>query len=194
MRSQCISRPSRTPSLPTTGTLFSAWQATTQALQPVQTSRSIVIAHCATRRRRHRRLVERGDRAAWSAVKPGSRRYAASVRREDQRPVLHARMRLRARQRMRAADAAQRGADGEERRRRAPQRRDVDAEAGADAGAAPPPPAEPQRHRVVGVAGHDERRDAQRRGRRRRPRRRPPRATPSRAAVRGLQHRGVAPR
>ena len=46
MRSQCISRPRRTPSRPTVGTLFSAWQATTQALQPVQVVRSMVIAHC----------------------------------------------------------------------------------------------------------------------------------------------------
>ena len=36
MRIQCISRPCSTCSLPTTGTLFSAWQATTQALHPVQ--------------------------------------------------------------------------------------------------------------------------------------------------------------
>ncbi len=46
MRSQCISRPRRTCSWPTTGTLFSLWQAITQALQPVQALRSIAIAHC----------------------------------------------------------------------------------------------------------------------------------------------------
>jgi hypothetical protein len=45
MRSQCISRWARTPSRPTEGTLFSAWQAMTHALQPVQRDRSIVIAH-----------------------------------------------------------------------------------------------------------------------------------------------------
>src|SRR5437660_757864 len=44
MRSQCISRPARTCSFPTTGMLFSAWQATTQALQPVQAVRSITMA------------------------------------------------------------------------------------------------------------------------------------------------------
>ena len=43
MRIQCISRPRRTCSLPTTGMLFSDWQATTQALQPVQALRSIVM-------------------------------------------------------------------------------------------------------------------------------------------------------
>ena len=43
MRSQCISRPSSTCSLPTTGTLFSAWQATTQALQPMQAFRSTLM-------------------------------------------------------------------------------------------------------------------------------------------------------
>jgi len=45
MRSQCISRPSMTCSLPTIGTLFSLWQATTQALQPTQAFRSIVMPH-----------------------------------------------------------------------------------------------------------------------------------------------------
>ncbi len=45
MRSQCISRPRQTLSLPTTGMLFSDWQATTQALQPVHLLRSIAIAH-----------------------------------------------------------------------------------------------------------------------------------------------------
>ena len=43
MRSQCISRPLATWSLPTTGMLFSAWQATTQALQPVQVLRSMAM-------------------------------------------------------------------------------------------------------------------------------------------------------
>src|SRR2546430_6390525 len=33
-------------SLPTMGILFSAWQAMTQALQPVQTLRSTVMPHC----------------------------------------------------------------------------------------------------------------------------------------------------
>jgi hypothetical protein len=46
MRSQCISRLRATSWRPTTGTLFSAWQATTQALQPVQIDRSIDIPHC----------------------------------------------------------------------------------------------------------------------------------------------------
>ena len=45
MRSQCISRPRVTCSLPTTGMLFSAWQATTQALQPMQAVRSIAMPH-----------------------------------------------------------------------------------------------------------------------------------------------------
>ena len=45
MRSQCISRPFSTCALPTTGTLFSAWQATTHALQPVQTFWSIAMPH-----------------------------------------------------------------------------------------------------------------------------------------------------
>src|SRR5947209_12484926 len=39
-----MSRPLATSSGPTTGTLFSAWQATTQALQPMQTAVSITIA------------------------------------------------------------------------------------------------------------------------------------------------------
>ena len=37
-RSQCISRLRSTCSLPTTGMLFSAWQAIMQALQPTQRS------------------------------------------------------------------------------------------------------------------------------------------------------------
>ena len=41
MRSQCISRCRRTSSLPTTGMLFSAWQAITHAEQPVQALRSM---------------------------------------------------------------------------------------------------------------------------------------------------------
>ena len=45
MRIHCISRPMRTFSLPTTGMLFSDWQATTHALQPVHLLRSIDIAH-----------------------------------------------------------------------------------------------------------------------------------------------------
>ncbi len=44
-RSQCISRPRLTWSLPTTGMLFSAWQATTQALQPTHAVRSIDMPH-----------------------------------------------------------------------------------------------------------------------------------------------------
>ena len=43
MRSQCISRWRRTSSLPTTGMLFSAWQAMTQAEQPVQALRSMTM-------------------------------------------------------------------------------------------------------------------------------------------------------
>ena len=46
MRIQCISRPRVTWSLPTDGMLFSLWQATTQALQPMHEFRSIVMAHC----------------------------------------------------------------------------------------------------------------------------------------------------
>ena len=45
MRSQCISRLRRTSSLPTTGMLFSAWQAITQAEHPVQALRSITMPH-----------------------------------------------------------------------------------------------------------------------------------------------------
>ncbi len=44
MRSQCMSRLRATSSGPITGTLFSAWQATTQALQPMQLAVSITIA------------------------------------------------------------------------------------------------------------------------------------------------------
>ena len=47
MRSQCISRSWITCCLPTTGMLFSAWQATTQALQPMQALRSTLIAQAA---------------------------------------------------------------------------------------------------------------------------------------------------
>ena len=43
MRIQCISRRASTCSLPTTGMLFSAWQATTQALQPMQVLRLIAM-------------------------------------------------------------------------------------------------------------------------------------------------------
>ena len=45
MRIQCISRPMATCSLPTIGMLFSDWQATRQALQPMQEVRSIDIPH-----------------------------------------------------------------------------------------------------------------------------------------------------
>ena len=44
MRNQCMTRPASTWSLPTIGTLFSAWQATAQAWQPMQEFRSIAIA------------------------------------------------------------------------------------------------------------------------------------------------------
>ena len=40
-----MSRPSATCSLPTTAMLFSDWQATTQALQPMQVSVSITMPH-----------------------------------------------------------------------------------------------------------------------------------------------------
>ena len=43
MRIQCISRPRVTSVLPTTGILFSAWQATTQALQPMQALMSMAM-------------------------------------------------------------------------------------------------------------------------------------------------------
>ena len=43
MRIQCISRPAITWSLPTTGALFSASQATTQALHPVQAVKSMAM-------------------------------------------------------------------------------------------------------------------------------------------------------
>src|SRR6185369_15056476 len=45
MRSQCMLRPSAISFLSQMPTLFSAWQATTQAPQPVQRSRSITIPH-----------------------------------------------------------------------------------------------------------------------------------------------------
>src|SRR4051812_3425087 len=44
-RIQCISRPASTCSLPTTAMLFSATQATTQALQPMQEFISIAMPH-----------------------------------------------------------------------------------------------------------------------------------------------------
>ena len=44
-RIQCISRPFATWILPTTGTLFSLWQATMHALHPMHEFRSIVIPH-----------------------------------------------------------------------------------------------------------------------------------------------------
>ena len=44
-RIQCISRPFATWILPTTGTLFSLWQATMHALHPMHAFRSIVIPH-----------------------------------------------------------------------------------------------------------------------------------------------------
>src|SRR6266542_484908 len=46
MRIQCIARPLTVSSSFTIGTLFSAWHATTHALQPVHLSRSITIVHC----------------------------------------------------------------------------------------------------------------------------------------------------
>ncbi len=46
MRIQCIARPAIDSDLHSTiGTLFSAWQATTQAWQPVHLSRSTIIVH-----------------------------------------------------------------------------------------------------------------------------------------------------
>ena len=45
MRSQCMSRPRAISSGPTTGELFSTWQATTQALQPMHSEVSITIPH-----------------------------------------------------------------------------------------------------------------------------------------------------
>src|SRR6185369_577563 len=45
MRSQCMLRPSEISFFSQIPTLFSAWQATTQAPQPVQRSRSITIPH-----------------------------------------------------------------------------------------------------------------------------------------------------
>jgi len=57
---------------PTTGTLFSDWQATTQALQPVQIMVSIVIAHCGPVRSTGGRRVGCGPRC--SAVKSGRAR------------------------------------------------------------------------------------------------------------------------
>ena len=48
MRSQCMMRPRFTCSLPTTGMLFSAWQATTQVLQPTQEFRSMAMPHLAS--------------------------------------------------------------------------------------------------------------------------------------------------
>ena len=45
MRIQCISRRLRTSSLPTTGTLFSDWQAIKQAEQPVQAFKSTTMPH-----------------------------------------------------------------------------------------------------------------------------------------------------
>ena len=44
IRSQCIIRPRAISLGPTTGMLFSAWQATTQVLQPMQSVVSITIA------------------------------------------------------------------------------------------------------------------------------------------------------
>ena len=44
-RIQCISRPFATWALPTTGMLFSLWQATTHALHPMHEFRSMVIPH-----------------------------------------------------------------------------------------------------------------------------------------------------
>jgi hypothetical protein len=45
MRSQCMLRPSLISFLAQMATLFSAWQATTQAPQPVQRSRSTTMPH-----------------------------------------------------------------------------------------------------------------------------------------------------
>jgi hypothetical protein len=44
-RIQCISRLRTTSCLPTTGMLFSDWQATVHALQPMQLFRSIAMPH-----------------------------------------------------------------------------------------------------------------------------------------------------
>ena len=43
-RIQCMIRPIATCSRPTTGMLFSAWQAMVQALQPMHASRSTTMA------------------------------------------------------------------------------------------------------------------------------------------------------
>ena len=45
MRIQCMFRSASTWSLPTTGMLFSLWQATTHALHPMQAVRSMTMAH-----------------------------------------------------------------------------------------------------------------------------------------------------
>src|SRR5271166_5278553 len=68
MRIHCISREASTWSRPTTGMLFSAWQAATQAPQPVQVLRLITmpqgVASSLFVARLRGRLVDQ----AWSAL------------------------------------------------------------------------------------------------------------------------------
>ena len=78
MRIQCISRPRSTWSLPTTGMLFSAWQATTHALQPVHVVRSIAMPHCALRSWACLPVGDRSRRFPLPA-NVGFFRYSASV-------------------------------------------------------------------------------------------------------------------
>ena len=68
MRSQCISRPFATWSLPTTGTLFSLWHATTQALQPTHRLKSIAMPQAwPVYSRLFQRLSSGGWWTIWSA-------------------------------------------------------------------------------------------------------------------------------
>ena len=73
MRSQCMWRPRLICSLPTTGILFSAWHATTHALQPMQEFMSIVMPHLASLYSYAYTASDRGGGASTiSWAKPGS--------------------------------------------------------------------------------------------------------------------------
>ena len=97
MRSQCISRPRLTSSLPTTGMLFSAWQATTHALHPTQRRSGRSSCPTAYSRRRGCGLVPAAT-AWWTTCAPWLREVGViaevvdwcRTRGADERPVLDA--------------------------------------------------------------------------------------------------------
>ena len=110
MRIQCISRPRRTSSLPTTGTLFSAWHATTHAEHPVQAPRSIAMPQV----RAPIGCSAQSESSASRLAPPRGRlEEVAKCRFAHERPAFHRMMGLRRGQRFMSAGLLQRDAGGE---------------------------------------------------------------------------------